>query len=43
MSQRELTQEEVEDKTPVDEVLEEAEDAVVALEQPMFHQRNGLR
>jgi hypothetical protein len=43
MSQRELTQEEVEDKTPVDEVLEEAEDAVVAPEQPMFHQRNGLR
>jgi hypothetical protein len=41
MSQRELTEEEVEDKNPVHEVLEEAEDLVVALVQPKFHQRNG--
>jgi hypothetical protein len=42
MSQRVLTQEEVEDKILVDEGLEEAEDAVVAPQQPVLHQRNGL-
>jgi hypothetical protein len=40
MSQRELTVEGVEDKTEVDKVSEEAEDAVVAPVQPAFHQRN---
>jgi hypothetical protein len=43
MSQRELTEEEMEDKTPVDEIPEEAEDAVVALAQPTFGQRNEQR
>jgi hypothetical protein len=40
--QRQPAQKEVEDETPVAEVLEEAENVVVAPEQPAFHQRNGL-